>query len=252
MVREKFSVYNIDILFFCFKEVDMYLDSTALLLIPALLLALIAQGRIKAAYSKYGKVPVASRVTGAEAAKRMLRDQGNDAVRIQPVRGQLTDHYDPRNETLSLSEDVYGSASVAAVGIAAHEVGHAMQKRDDYAPLGLRSMVVPAVSIGSGLSMPIFVLGLIMSWRPLLYAGIALFSLTVLFSLITLPVEFNASRRAMTMLQTSGIITSQEEERGVRKVLNAAAITYVAAAIGAILQLLRLILLARGGSRRRD
>ena len=147
---------------------------------------------------------------------------------------------------------MYGSDSIAAVGIAAHEAGHAMQKRDDYAPLGLRSMVVPAVSIGSKLSMPIFVLGLIMSWQPLLSAGIALFSLTVVFSLITLPVEFNASRRAVAMLQASGIITSQEEEQGVRKVLNAAAMTYVAAAIGAILQLVRLILITRGGSRRRD
>ena len=230
----------------------MYLDSTALLLLPALLLALFAQGRIKAVYHKYSRVPVASRVTGAEAAQRMLRDSGNDAVSIQLVHGQLVDHYDPRNETLSLSEGVYGSDSIAAVGIAAHEAGHAMQKRDDYAPLSLRSVVVPAVSIGSKLSMPIFVLGLIMSWQPLLSAGIALFSLTVVFSLITLPVEFNASRRAVAMLQASGIITSQEEEQGVRKVLNAAAMTYVAAAIGAILQLVRLILITRGGSRRRD
>lgn len=228
----------------------MYLDSTMLLLIPALLLALFAQGRVKAVYAKYAKVPVASRVTGAMAAERMLREHGNEAVKVQPVSGQLTDHYDPRSNTLSLSEGVYGASSVAAVGIAAHETGHAMQKRDDYAPLSLRSLVVPVVSVGSNLSMPIFILGLIMSWQPLVIAGIILFSFAVAFSLITLPVEFNASKRAVGMLLSTGVITTAEEEKGVRAVLNAAAFTYVASAIGALLQLARLLLLARGGRRR--
>ncbi len=228
----------------------MYLDSTMLLLIPALLLALFAQGRVKSVYAKYAKVPVASRVTGAMAAERMLREHGNEEVKVQPVSGQLTDHYDPRSNTLSLSEGVYGAASVAAVGIAAHETGHAMQKRDDYAPLSLRSLVVPVVSVGSNLSMPIFILGLIMSWQPLVIAGIILFSFAVAFSLITLPVEFNASKRAVSMLLSTGVITTAEEEKGVRAVLNAAAFTYVASAIGALLQLARLLLLARGGRRR--
>lgn len=228
----------------------MYFDSTMLLLIPGLLLALFAQGRVKATYAKYARVPISTRMTGAEAAQRMLQDSGNDAVRVQPVQGQLTDHYDPKKETLNLSEGVYDSSSVSAVGIAAHETGHAMQKRDGYAPLGLRTLVVPAVSIGSNLSMPIFIAGLIFSWRPLVYAGILLFSLTVLFSLITLPVEFNASKRAVALLRSSGIVTSPEEEKGVKAVLNAAAMTYVAAAVGAVLTLVRLLLLARGGSRR--
>ncbi len=228
----------------------MYLDSTMLLLIPALLLALFAQGRVKSVYAKYAKVPVASRVTGAMAAERMLREHGNEAVKVQPVSGQLTDHYDPRSNTLSLSEGVYGASSVAAVGIAAHETGHAMQKRDDYAPLSLRSLVVPVVSVGSNLSMPIFILGLIMSGQPLVIAGIILFSFAVAFSLITLPVEFNASKRAVGMLLSTGVITTAEEEKGVRAVLNAAAFTYVASAIGALLQLARLLLLARGGRRR--
>lgn len=230
----------------------MYLDSTMLLLIPGLLLALFAQSRVKATYAKYARVPIASRLTGAEAARRILRDSGNDVVQIQPVQGQLTDHYDPKSEVLRLSEGVYDTASVSAVGIAAHEAGHAMQKRDDYAPLGLRTLVVPTVRFGSTLSMPIFIIGLLMSFRPLIYAGIVLFSLTVVFSLITLPVEFNASKRAVAMLRNSGVVTTAEEEKGVRAVLNAAAWTYVAAAVGAVLQLLRLVLLARGGSRRND
>lgn len=229
----------------------MYLDPTYLLLIPGLLLAFYAQWRVKSAYAKYSKVPLSSRVSGAEAAERILRQNGNDVVQIAQVAGQLTDNYNPKTEVLSLSEGVYNSASVAAVGIAAHEAGHAMQKKDNYGPLNLRSVVVPTVSIGSRLSMPIFVLGLIVSWQPLLYAGIAMFALTVVFSLITLPVEFNASKRAVAMLQSSGIITTREEEKGVRAVLNAAALTYVAAAVSAILQLIRLILLSRSSSRRR-
>ena len=230
----------------------MFYDSSMLLLIPALLLALWAQSRVKATYAKYDKVPIRSGMSGAEAALRILRDQGNDSVTLTRVSGALTDHYDPRNETLSLSEGVYTRASVSAVGLAAHEAGHAMQKRDGYGPLALRTLVVPAVGIGSNLSIPIFILGLIMSWQPLVYAGIILFGLTVVFSLVTLPVEFNASKRAVGMLSASGVISGPDEERGVRAVLNAAALTYVAAAIGAVLQLARLILLSRGMSNRRN
>ena len=229
----------------------MFYDSTILLLIPALLLALLAQAGMKSAFSKYAKVPSQAGIPASQAALKMLYDQGNNEVSVARVQGRLTDHYDPRTQVLSLSEEVHDSTSIAALGIAAHEAGHAMQKKEGYAPLALRSMVVPTVNIGSMLSIPIFMLGLIMSWQPLVTAGIVLFGLTVAFSAITLPVEFNASRRAIAMLNRSGLIT-QEEERGVRKVLNAAAMTYVASAIGALLQLVRLILISRGGSSRRD
>jgi Zn-dependent membrane protease YugP len=230
----------------------MFYDASMLLLIPALLLVLFAQMRVKSTYAKYAKIPTRAGIPAAEAAEKMLRDQGNNAVSLQRVEGTLTDHYDPRSETLSLSEGIFHSASIAAVGIAAHEAGHAMQKMQGYGPLGLRSLVVPVVSIGSNLSVPIFILGLIMSWQPLVTAGIILFALTVVFSLITLPVEFNASKRAIAMLQGSGIISGAEEEKGVKAVLNAAAMTYVASAIGALLQLIRLILISRGNSSRRS
>lgn len=227
-------------------------DSTFLLLIPAFLLALFAQTRVQSVYAKYARVPSNKGIRASDAALKMLRDQGNEAVSLARVPGQLTDNYNPKSNVLSLSEGVYDSASLAALGIAAHEAGHAMQKREDYAALGLRTLLVPTANIGSMLSMPLFILGLVMSFRPLITAGIVLFSLAVVFSLLTLPVEFNASRRAVAMLEGSGIITSPEERKGVKAVLNAAAMTYVAAAIGALLQLLRLILLARGGSRSRD
>jgi hypothetical protein len=223
----------------------MYFDSTFLLLIPGILLALWAQMRVKGTYEKYSKVISNFPGSAAQAAQKILDDSGNDRVRVQPTQGMLTDHYDPRNETLNLSEGVYSSNSVAALGIAAHEAGHAMQKKDGYALLNLRTAVVPVVNIGSSLSLPIFILGFALSFEPLVTIGIILFSLTVVFALITLPVEFNASKRAVEMLSNSGIITSQQEEQGVKKVLNAAAMTYVAAAVSAILQLVRLILLRR-------
>ncbi len=230
----------------------MYFDSTMLLVIPALLLALFAQARVRSAYAKYGKIGTRAGIPAAAAAQKMLRDQGNDAVTLRRVSGTLTDHYDPIKETLSLSEGVFDSPSIAAVGIAAHEAGHAMQKRDAYGPLQLRTLVVPVVSFGSTLSLPIFLVGLLAPWQPLVWAGIILFSLTVVFSLITLPVEINASRRAVAMLNSSGIISGAEEERGVRAVLNAAALTYVASAVGALLQLVRLLLISRLGARRQD
>lgn len=229
----------------------LFNDPTFLLLIPAFLLALWAQSMVKSAYKKYSRMPTQKGIRAAEAVTRMLHDAGNHNVGLERVPGALTDHYNPKTEVLSLSEEVYNSSSVAAVAVAAHEAGHAMQKHEGYAPLGLRSAIVPVVNIGSSLSMPIFILGIVMSFQPLVWAGIVLFSLAVLFALITLPTEFNASSRAIRMLTTSGIITTPEEERGAKAMLRAAAMTYVANAIGAMLQLLRLILIA-GNSRSRD
>lgn len=227
----------------------MYFDSSYLLLIPGLLLALWAQYAVKSAYDKYSKVPSRNGMQAADAVRQMLNAGGNGQVQVLQGQGVLTDHYDPRNKTLRLSEGVYGSTSVAALGIAAHEAGHAMQDKEGYAFLGFRTAIVPVVSFGSKLSLPIFIIGLIMSYRPLTWIGIGLFALTVIFTLITLPVEFDASKRAIRMLNASGVIAG-DEEQSVRKVLNAAAMTYVAAAVGAVLQLARLILLSR--SRRRD
>ena len=229
----------------------LFNDPTFLLLIPAFLLALWAQGMVQSAYKKYSKMPTQVGVQASDAVMRMLRDQGNDVVSLARVPGQLTDHYNPKEEVLSLSEGVYHSSSVAAVAIAAHEAGHAMQKREGNVLLEMRTALVPAVNIGSTLSMPVFIAGLLMSFQPLVYAGIVLFSLAVFFSLLTLPMELNASSRAIQMLTTSGIITTREEEKGARAMLRAAAMTYVAAAIGALLQLLRLVMIA-GNSRSRD
>lgn len=228
-----------------------YYDSTYILVLAALLLSLIAQGMVSSAYKKYEKVATKKGLPASRVADEILRQNGNQAVSIRPVSGRLTDHYDPRNETLSLSEGVFNSASIAAVGIAAHEAGHAMQKKEGYGPLALRSLLVPVVNIGSNLSMPIVILGLVMSLRPLITVGIALFGLVVAFTLITLPVEFDASRRAVKMLSSGGYI-DRNEEAGVKAVLRAAAMTYVASALGAVLQLARLILLSRSNSRRDD
>ena len=228
-----------------------YYDSTYILVLAALALSLIAQGMVNSAYKKYEKVQTKRGLPAARVADEILRKNGNLAVSVRPVSGKLTDHYDPRNETLSLSEGVFNSASVAAVGIAAHEAGHAMQKKEDYGPLALRSVMVPVVNIGSNLSLPIVILGLVMSFRPLITVGIALFGLVVAFTLVTLLVEFDASRRAVQMLSSGGYIDMQEEA-GVKAVLRAAAMTYVASALGAVLQLARLILLSRGNSRNRD
>lgn len=230
----------------------MFYDPTMLLLIPALLLVLFAQARVKSVYAKYAKVPTQAGLPASDVVMRILRENGNEDVRLARVSGTLTDNFDPRSQTMNLSDEVFGSSSIAAVGVAAHEAGHAMQKKEGYAPLALRSVVVPAVGFGSALSLPIFIFGLILSWQPLIIAGIVLYSLTVLFSLITLPVEFNASSRAIAMLRKSGIIQNAQDEKGIKAVLNAAAFTYVASAIGALLQLARLILLSRGSSRRRS
>ena len=225
-----------------------YFDPTYLLVIPGLILGLWAQAKVKSTYHKYSRIPTGRGQSAAQVVGRLLAQEGAGHVQISRTRGTLTDHYDPRTNTLRLSEGVYDSASVAALGIAAHEAGHALQKQENYPFLALRSMMVPVVNISSHLAWPIFVLGIIVSWPPLMTAGIVLFGLVVLFSLITLPVEFNASRRAMQMLTSCGHLTQAEEE-GARKVLNAAAMTYVASFVSAALQLLRLVALA---NRRRD
>lgn len=221
-----------------------YFDWTYLLIIPGLILGLWAQNRVNSAYKTYSRVSTRLGQPASAMVADLLRRNGNYAVSVGRVSGNLTDHYDPRTEKLNLSDGVYGSSSVAALGIAAHEAGHAMQKKEGYMPLKLRTAVVPMVNIGSSLSTPLFMLGLIFAWQPLVYAGIVLFSLSTIFALITLPVEFDASRRAVEMLTSAGYVTG-EEERGVRKVLNAAALTYVAAAVTSLLSLLRLVLLSR-------
>lgn len=227
----------------------MYFDSTYLLLLPGLLLGLWAQSQVKGAYEQYSRVGTRLNESASVVVQDLLQRNGNGDVAVGRISGQMTDHYDPRTRMLNLSEGVYDSTSVAALGIAAHEAGHAMQHQEGYAMLKLRSAIVPVVNFGSGAAMPIFILGLAFAWRPLTTIGILLFSLSVLFSLITLPVEFDASRRALQMLTAGGYVTA-EEEAGVRKVLRAAAMTYVAAAIASLMSLLRLVLLSNRRSRR--
>ena len=225
-----------------------FYDWTYLLIIPGLILGLWAQFKVKNTYAEYSRIPTRLGRSAASVVDDLLRRNGNHKVRIGHVSGQLTDHYNPGNETLNLSDGVYASNSVAALGIAAHEAGHAMQKHEGYAPLTIRTLIVPAVNICSSLSTPLFFLGLLMSWEPLLTLGILLFAASTVFALVTLPVEFNASNRAVAMLVDGGYVNG-EEERGVRKVLNAAALTYVAAAVTSMLSLLRLVMIA---NRRRD
>lgn len=222
-----------------------YWDWTYLLIIPGLILGLIAQAKVKSAYAQCSRIPAKCGLTASQMVADLLRRNGNTRVRVGHVSGELTDHYDPSKEVLNLSDGVYSSNSIAAMGIAAHEAGHAMQKLENYAPLNLRSAIVPAVNICSSLSTPMFILGLIFAWQPLVYIGIGLFAASTVFALVTLPVEFDASKRAIQMLSEGGYISGAEEERNVRKVLSAAALTYVAAAVTSLLSLLRLILIAK-------
>jgi Zn-dependent membrane protease YugP len=220
-------------------------DWTFVILVPALLLALIAQAKVKSTYARYAKVAASSGLTAAQAAASLLQYGGAGDVAIERVAGQLTDHYDPRKRVLRLSEGVHDGRSLAALGIAAHEAGHALQHHDHYAPLMLRNGFYPVANIGSTLAFPLFFIGLIMSGQGpsvLMDIGILLFALAVLFSVITLPVEFNASRRAVALL-TERAILSPDEAGGARKVLSAAAMTYVAATTMAVLQLVRLLLI---------
>ena len=215
------------------------------LLIPAIVLGMIAQSMVRSNYAKYKKVGTRSGITGAELARRILDAQNLQNVPVQDVAGELTDHYDPRSRTLRLSRSVGRGRSVAALGIAAHESGHAIQHSRSYAPLAIRNTVYPVASFGSKLG-PIVVLGglLFGIGEPLITIGIVLFAVAVAFSILTLPVEFNASSRAMQLLEGSGTMTQGELE-GARKVLNAAAMTYVAAALASVLTLLRLVLISR-------
>ena len=226
-----------------------YVDPTYVLLIIGMVLALAASGKMKSTFARYQQVRSHSGLTGAQTAQRILNAAGIYDVTIVPISGSLTDHYDPRTKTVSLSEDIYDKTSLAAVGVAAHECGHAIQHAIGYAPLEFRSAIVPVANFGSTLSWPLFLIGLFSGIRPLVTAGIVLFSLAVLFQLVTLPVEINASSRALKMLQSTGILGS-DVTKGARKVLTAAAMTYVAALAASILQLLRLLILA--GGRRRD
>lgn len=225
-----------------------FYDWTMILLLPGVLLSLWAQMRVQSAYSKYSRVSASCGMTATEVAERILHGAGIYDVNIEMVGGNLTDHYDPSSRTLRLSQGVANSTSLAALGVAAHEAGHALQHADAYAPLVLRSAVVPTVNIGSSLSWPLVLMGMVFSWEPLINVGILLFSLTVLFTLITLPVEFNASRRALTALEGGGFMDGRELS-GAKSVLSAAALTYVAAALTAVLQLLRLLTIT---GRRRD
>lgn len=225
-----------------------YFDPTIWLAILGLVLTAIASAGVNSTFSKYNKVRCRAGLTGAEAASRVLHSAGIYDVRIERVSGKLTDHYDPRSRVLRLSDSTYASDSIAAVCVAAHECGHAIQDQKQYGPLVLRSTLVPAANFGSQLSWPVFLAGLVLSIQPLVTAGIVLFCLAVLFQLVTLPVEFNASSRALKILDTTGML-GEQEMTGAKKVLRAAAMTYVAALASSLLQLLRLILLSRRNDR---
>ena len=227
----------------------LYNDPLILAVIAVFILGLIAQGGVTRTFSKYSKAPASSGLTGQEVAQRLL-DQGGSSVTIRPVNGSLTDHFDPRNQTVGLSNSVYGSRSIAALAVAAHEIGHVMQYEEGYFPIRLRNAILPVASLGSGAAPWIVVLGLIFGMGDLAMAGVWLFGAVLAFQLITLPVEYNASSRAMRTLVDGHILRDEQEIDGTRRVLSAAALTYVAALIVSAAQLLRLILLF--GRRRRD
>lgn len=218
-------------------------DPTFIFIIPAILLALYAQGKVQSAYGKYAKYPAKSCITGAELARRLLRDQRIDDVEIELTKGHLTDHYDPRKRILRLSPDIYYGTSLAALGIAAHEVGHAIQHHEGYVMLNLRNMIVPFANIGSQAAFPLLFIGLILGSRSLAALGVVVFLFAVVFQVITLPVEYNASHRALALLSEGRYITF-DEEKPVKKVLSAAALTYVAATVMAIMQFLRLLMIS--------
>ncbi|MBC8547539.1 zinc metallopeptidase [Clostridiaceae bacterium NSJ-31] len=220
-----------------------------ILVVPAMLLAAFAQMKVSSTFNRYSQVRSRSGYTGAQAARDILDRNGLQGVRIERVRGNLTDHYDPRSNVVRLSDSVYDSPSVAAIGVAAHECGHAVQHAVGYFPIKLRSAIIPVTNIGSKLSIPLLLIGLVVQVEPLINLGILLFSTMALFQLVTLPVEYNASNRALATLDSTGML-SGDELQGSKKVLSAAALTYVAALLVAVMQLLRLLLLF--GGRRRD
>lgn len=225
------------------------MDWTYLLVLLGMAIVLFAQSRVKSTFNKYDQLDTANRITGKQAAERILQTAGIYDVKVEAVRGSLTDHYDPRNKVLRLSEATYNNTSVAAVAVAAHECGHAVQDQQDYSFLKLRSAFVPFVQIGSNLAMPLIFIGLLLNVMGLVNVGIIAFSLVLIFQLITLPVEFDASKRALAILGDTGVFV-QEETPAAKKVLDAAAFTYIAATLSTALQLLRFIMIAN--SRRRN
>ena len=224
-----------------------YIDPTYLILIPAILISAWAQFKVSSTFNKYSTVRSINGYTGAQVARILLNDAGLQEVEIQQVPGRLSDHYDPRAKVLRLSSDVYGSTSVASIGVAAHEVGHAIQDKESYSALVFRNAIVPVVNFSSSLSWILFFIGILFSYSTLVTIGIILFSVVVLFQLVTLPVEFNASSRALKLLEARGILYDKEVD-GARKVLSAAALTYVAATLMAVLQLVRLIAISNRNS----
>ncbi len=221
-------------------------------MLPAFFVMLAAQYYVSSTYKKWSQVRNRSHLTGGEAAQRLIRTGGLDDVRVEGVSGKMTDHYDPRSKVLRLSQGVYQTSSVAAVAIAAHELGHAMQDQEGYFPLRLRSTMIPVVNIGSTLGWLFIILGIFMQWTGLAWLGVIVFSAGALFAMATLPVELNASARAKKLLVQSGIIIGQDEQQGVNKVLNAAALTYIAALLTSVMQLLYFTSLVGGlGGRRR-
>lgn len=231
-------------------------DWTSLLIVlPCIILSMWASSSVNSTFNKFSKVNSTRHLTGAEAAQRVLSANGVRGVRIERISGNLTDHYDPKTNVIRLSDSVHSSTSVAAIGVACHEAGHAVQYAQNYGPIKLRAAIIPATNIGSKLAMPLILAGILFSFLGnlsygLVYLGIACFSLSLVFQLITLPVEFNASRRAMEAIESSGLLTAQEQQ-GARKTLKAAAMTYVAATAVALAQVVRLLILF-GGRRRRD
>ena len=226
------------------------------LILPCLLLSLWASANVNSTFRKYSKQLSYRRITGAEAAQRVLSANGVRGVRIERVSGNLTDHFDPKTNVIRLSDSVYGSTSTAAIGVACHEAGHAVQYAQDYAPIKLRAAIIPITNFGSKIAMPLILIGILLSTLgnvsyTFVYLGIACFGLSLVFQLVTLPVEFNASRRAMQAIESANLLT-EDEQRGAKKTLKAAALTYVAATATALAQLLRLILLFGGNRRRRD
>lgn len=225
-----------------------YWDSTYILVIIAMLLSLFASFGVKTTFAKYQKMKTARGITGAEAARRVLDMNGLQHIGIERVSGELTDHFDPRSNVIRLSDSTYNDTSVAAVGVAAHEAGHAVQHATGYTPIKVRNAIVPVVNIGSQLAMPLFIIGLLLNFLNLAYAGVILFSFALVFQLVTLPVELNASSRAIKILDSS-MLLYEDEIKPAKKVLKAAAMTYVAAVAATALQLLRLLLIL---NRRRD
>ena len=227
-----------------------YYDSTYVLVLIGAIISMIASARVKSTYAKYGKVRSHSGMTATDAARMILDNAGLRHVRIERVSGDLTDHYSPKEQVLRLSDTTINSGSIAAIGVAAHECGHAIQHSQHYAPLSIRNAIVPVVILGSTLSWPMILLGLIFGFTGFFKVGILLFSFSLIFQIITLPVEFNASSRAIAILENSGMLY-EDELKGARKVLSAAAMTYVAAVVATLLSLLRLIILF-GGRRNND